>query len=616
MKRKHFCSFIIHIYSKKMTFITSVKDYVKRHKQGLLITATIAGGGYFAGKYATNKIRDIQEKSTADRLAKENLKRRFQQNQNDCVFTVLSLLPTLGDQILHEMNIEKDWAKLQESRKLEKIELRLRKEREEAARLREEQEAMLQLSDEKDINESGVLVDADATPTPEEEKSETQSTEEQQQQQPTSPTPKPLTLDSSVGSLSTSFNAEEEDRPVPEGILDKREKHLLWEEIKTKSFTRTFTSIYSVTLLTLLTHIQLNLLGRFTYIWSVSVLNKSEPTIRLQQEGEEPDVGFLDPQIERMFLSASWWLLHRGWKQCAERVQKAVDQVVSGIPLKSTLDYSEAEQLLHNLRRAIEFDDEGKPINYCKWMLPDTDKEELEFIRGAGFDDDYQKESTNNSSSTITLKKLLDETKDFIDSPDFNQVLGSCLDEVFAIFDHHAFVTALLPANEPMASSIREVTAAEALTLVQGKRVSLANLLPTIGRQSHLVIAGNEYLNAFAYIKELQAFSALIYTQYGNEIVSAVANKGVYVRSDEEVSIISKASDEGVIPVVQTVHGVANTLFYTIIDEQTIANNDQSLLINELDDDLAGYPNIANAMRNMDAFENMLARVLKENPEF
>jgi peroxin-3 len=99
---------------------------------------------------------------------------------------------------------------------------------------------MLQLSDEKDINESGVLVDADATPTPEEEKSETQSTEEQQQQQqeqeqPTSPTPKPLTLDSSVGSLSTSFNTEEEDRPVPEGILDKREKHLLWEEIKTKS---------------------------------------------------------------------------------------------------------------------------------------------------------------------------------------------------------------------------------------------------------------------------------------------------------------------------------------------------------------------------------------------
>lgn len=35
-----------------------------------------------------------------------------------------------------------------------------------------------------------------------------------------------------------------------------------------------------------------------------------------------------------------------------------------------------------------------------------------------------------------------------------------------------------------------------------------------------------------------------------------------------------------------------------------------------MDDDLAAYPNIANAMRNMDAYEDMLARILKENPEF
>ena len=180
----------------------------------------------------------MREKGSNDWVS---LKRRFQQNQNDCVFTVLSLLPTLGDQILHEMNIEKDWAKLQESRKLEKIELRLRKEREEAARLREEQEAMSQLSDDKDINESGILVDADGAsstttlPTDEQHKEE-EGEKEGQQQQHTSPKPQPLALDSSVSSLSTSMTVEQEDdRPVPEGILDKREKHLLWEEIKTKS---------------------------------------------------------------------------------------------------------------------------------------------------------------------------------------------------------------------------------------------------------------------------------------------------------------------------------------------------------------------------------------------
>lgn len=36
----------------------------------------------------------------------------------------------------------------------------------------------------------------------------------------------------------------------------------------------------------------------------------------------------------------------------------------------------------------------------------------------------------------------------------------------------------------------------------------------------------------------------------------------------------------------------------------------------EGDDDLADYPNIANAMRNMDAFEDLLASILQQNPEF
>ncbi|KAI8885386.1 Peroxin-3 [Backusella circina FSU 941] len=424
-----------------MTFVSSVKDYVNRHRRGLFITATIAGGGYFAGKYATTKIRDIQEKATAERLAKENLKRRFQQNQNDCVFTVLSLLPTLGDQILHEMNIEAAWAKLQESRKLEKIEEKLKKEREAAALLKEEQAVEETKVAEEDNSKPEMEIakegeaEADQSAQPAEASELTQSTE--------MATSMIANLDTSVGSLSASYTIVEEVRELPAGILDKKEKHLIWEEIKSKSFTRTFTSIYAVTLLTLLTHMQLNLLGRFTYVWSVSVLNKSEPTIRLQQEGEEPDVGFLDPQTERVFLSASWWLLHHGWKGLADRVQKAVDEIVTGMPLKSTLNYHDAESLLGQLRKRIEFDGD-KPISYRAWMVPDTELEEEEFIRGAGFESDVLK----NDNSTISFRKLLDETKDFIDSPDFQNVLVSCLDEVFAIFDHHAFVKTLLPNAE------------------------------------------------------------------------------------------------------------------------------------------------------------------------
>lgn len=38
--------------------------------------------------------------------------------------------------------------------------------------------------------------------------------------------------------------------------------------------------------------------------------------------------------------------------------------------------------------------------------------------------------------------------------------------------------------------------------------------------------------------------------------------------------------------------------------------------INVVDDNLVTYPNIANAMRNMDAFEDIFTRTLKEKYEF
>lgn len=175
-----------------------------------------------------------------------SLKRRFQQNQNDCVFTVISLLPTLGDQILHEMNIEEGWAKLQETRRLEKIELRLRKEREAAALLREEQEALEQLKYGA-TGDSVVIVEheqSDEQKTDEETKENIVDESKEKTEESEKPKEDKLVdnllkspkkeLDSSVGSLAASFVAEE-DVPLPAGILTKKEKNLLWDEIKTMS---------------------------------------------------------------------------------------------------------------------------------------------------------------------------------------------------------------------------------------------------------------------------------------------------------------------------------------------------------------------------------------------
>ncbi|ORX48835.1 hypothetical protein DM01DRAFT_1326094 [Hesseltinella vesiculosa] len=536
-----------------MAILTSVKDYVKRHRRGLFVTATLAGGTYLAGRYASNKLKEFQEKSTSERLAKENLKRRFQQNQNDCVFTVLSLLPTLGDQVLIEMNIEASWAKLQESRKLEKLAEKKRKEKEkrkqdrleqrqerharrEQERLEKERLEQERLANAAQQEEQAdrAAPDSDAGTGGHENTAADVGKDEQSDEQPSPAATEQSPLDMSIGSIADSVHStttsssmivvenqdadseeedEDEDDLALDGLLDKKAKYHLWEDIKLDSFSRTLVSLYSVTFLTLLTHVQLNLLGRFTYVWSVSVLNKSEPTIRLQYGDDQQDNGFLDAKTERMFLSVSWWLLHRGWRKCAERVQEAVQQEIKGLPLKSIITYEGAQDIVKNLRHRIEYEEDGTtPYSFRSWMLPDSQDEELEFLRESGFSSQDIKEAT----AGVSLRQLLDETKDYLDSPDFVSVLSCCLEEVYGIFNHNVFGKALLAG--PLDPSVERIQEIKDDASAGDKKMTLANLLPSISRQSHLIIAGNEYLNGFAYIKELQAFSAMVYTQYGEEI--------------------------------------------------------------------------------------------------
>lgn len=112
------------------------------------------------------------------------------------------------------------------------------------------------------------------------------------------------------------------------------------------AFTRTITSLYIITLLTLQTHVQLNLLGRASYVSSViSTLPSSNSTESLEMKGmsydedlelalygarkdkDEGRVG-VSKETERKYLTFSWWLLHRGWKTIADRVRSAVEEVV------------------------------------------------------------------------------------------------------------------------------------------------------------------------------------------------------------------------------------------------------------------------------------------------
>lgn len=72
---------------------------------------------------------------------------------------------------------------------------------------------------------------------------------------------------------------------------------------------------------------QLNLLGRKKYLSSVvsNAERDSEPTIRLEEEAAD---GYgADMATNTQYLTFSWWLLHKGWRDIADKVGAAVKQV-------------------------------------------------------------------------------------------------------------------------------------------------------------------------------------------------------------------------------------------------------------------------------------------------
>lgn len=109
------------------------------------------------------------------------------------------------------------------------------------------------------------------------------------------------------------------------------------------AFTRTITSLYILTLLTLQTHVQLSLLGRSSYVHSVlSTLSPSgeegtDEEMKMEFKDDDLEQALyrernervgVDKETERKYLTFSWWLLHRGWEVVGERVKMAVEEVV------------------------------------------------------------------------------------------------------------------------------------------------------------------------------------------------------------------------------------------------------------------------------------------------
>jgi hypothetical protein len=136
------------------------------------------------------------------------------------------------------------------------------------------------------------------------------------------------------------------------------------------AITRTFTLIYTLALLTMLTRIQLNLLGRRSYVASVLALasysqeqqSSSPPTPSLISLEDCDDAGDFSPdtayggdfEVNRRYLTFSWWLLHRGWRLLMQRVEAAVRDVFGPVDPRESVSLERLAALTLDVRKRVE----------------------------------------------------------------------------------------------------------------------------------------------------------------------------------------------------------------------------------------------------------------------
>lgn len=127
-----------------------------------------------------------------------------------------------------------------------------------------------------------------------------------------------------------------------------------------------------------------------------------------------------------------------------------------------------------------------------------------------------------------SLRRLLDETSDLIDSPSFTHVLSLLNNEAFSyLIDNKCAAEAFkVPPSQPVTqtpnlSSYAEDFTSSATIVPADKTVSpkakLATILAVVARQAHNVGNGNnppnEYVVAMEQgVRELEAFAAVVYS--------------------------------------------------------------------------------------------------------
>ncbi|KAG1831685.1 Peroxin-3-domain-containing protein [Suillus subalutaceus] len=390
----------------------TARKYVYDRRRGLFETSVVLCGAYTVSRYVNERLEEVKEKVVRGRAAREALRRRFQSTHDDASFTIMALIPTLAEQILEEMDVESLTNELQSLSRTSRPRSRFQ---------HPESHSESEVSSASDVHSdagsaslssyscidgetsSNMAASTDSWVDRFSSSSSHRNKSEQLQQPHDFLASAGSQLSDSITTASSSlsynpgapFHEPQSSMSLSMSESSTRTKAQLWKEVKILTLTRTLTTLYTTTLLSLLTSIQLALLARERYITSVLSTERAEriseaaPTLSglifREAVSRVVDVEVIWPawsagiseETEMRFLTLSWWILHVGWKDVAARVRGSVEAVFEGVSLKTKLSPSELHVLILDVRRRVERDGTGDnrvsiPGRFLGSLLPPT----------------------------------------------------------------------------------------------------------------------------------------------------------------------------------------------------------------------------------------------------
>uniref|UniRef100_A0A674HGW6 Peroxisomal biogenesis factor 3 n=1 Tax=Taeniopygia guttata TaxID=59729 RepID=A0A674HGW6_TAEGU len=259
----------------------------------------------------------------------------------------------------------------------------------------------------------------------------------------------------------------------------------LMHQLNSESLTSLLKTVYSTCMLVVLLRVQLNIIGGYIYLDNAT----------LGKNGTTP---LAPPEVQQQYLSSIQHLLGDGLTELITIVKQAVQKVFGSISLKQTLSLLELEQKLKDIREVVEHKDSDQIASYsplCHYLMPDEENPLASQACGL----------TERDIATI---KLLNETRDMLESPDFSTVLSTCLNRGFSrLLDNMA------EFFRPTEKDLSQNSSVNSLSSVS---LPLAKIIPIINGQIHSVCSEtpSHFVQDLLMMEQVKDFAANVYEAF------------------------------------------------------------------------------------------------------